>query len=35
MRSERTAKWNRLLELEATTDLPFATGKVFDKVNNK
>ena len=35
MRSERTAKWNRLLELEATTDLPFATGKVFDKVINK
>ncbi len=24
MRSERTAKWNRLLELERTTDLPFA-----------
>lgn len=23
-RSERTAKWNRLLELEATTDVPFA-----------
>ena len=35
MRSERTAKWNRLLELEATTDLPFATGKVFEKVINK
>ena len=25
MRSERTAKWNRLLELSATTDLGFAT----------
>ncbi len=32
MRSERTAKWNRLLELEATTDLPFATEKIFEKV---
>ena len=35
MRSERTAKWNRLLELEATTDLSFATGSVFKDVVNK
>ncbi|MGA1679045.1 MAG: phosphopyruvate hydratase [Candidatus Nanopelagicales bacterium] len=35
MRSERTAKWNRLLELEATTDLPFATEKIFEKVVNR
>lgn len=35
MRSERTAKWNRLLELEATTNLSFATASVFEKVVNK
>ena len=35
MRSERTAKWNRLLELEATTELPFASGSIFKKVVNK